>query len=179
MPVRKIVITGPESTGKSTLCRQLAAHYNTRWVDEYAREYLHQHGKHYQYEDLYKIACGQVQAEEAALSDPQLLAEHLFIDTDLYVIKTWSEFVYGKCDNRILTTIAERTYDLYLLCNTDLPWEYDELREYPDIESRQRLLNYYKDALVNQHVPWVMVSGTEAERLQQACTAIEKYFPVI
>ena len=178
MQLKKIVVIGPESTGKSTLCAQLAEHYNTRWVREYAREYLLKYGTDYKYEDLYTIAEGQIKGEEdivnsqPATHNPQLI----FIDTDLQVIKVWSEFVFNKADNRILTQIANRQYDLYLLCNTDLPWVEDELREYPDLESREKLYHYYKETMINQTVPWVEISGNYEERLQKAINAVNKLF---
>ena len=175
MQLKKIVIIGPESTGKSTLCAQLANHYKTQWVREYAREYLLKHGTGYKYEDLYTIAEGQIKGEtditnnlQPATHTPQLI----FIDTDLQVIKVWSEFVFNKCDNRILTAIANRQYDLYLLCNTDLPWVKDELREYPDLESREKLYHYYKETMINQPTPWVDISGNHEERLQKAISAV-------
>jgi NadR type nicotinamide-nucleotide adenylyltransferase len=176
MHPKKIVVVGPESTGKSTLCSMLAAHYKSIWVEEYAREYLMKHGTEYSFEDLYTIAQGQLQNEEDGLA--KLLSKNssspLFIDTDMYVMKVWSEFVFGKCDNRILTAIATRKYDLYLLCNTDLPWVKDELREYPDLENRQKLYHYYHDLLVNQHVPWKLISGESYEgRFEQAVKAVD------
>ena len=176
--LKKIVAIGPESTGKSNLCTQLAAHFKTKWVPEYAREYLMTNGTSYQYEDLLKIANGQIKEEETisnVLSNSPLTTTHyplLFIDTDLYVMKVWSEFVFNKCDNKILTQIAKRQYDLYLLCNIDLPWVKDELREYPDLKSREKLYCYYKDLLVTQHVPWIEISGNYNERLQKAIVAV-------
>jgi NadR type nicotinamide-nucleotide adenylyltransferase len=178
MTIKKIVVIGPESTGKSTLCKQLAAHYGSLWVPEYAREYLLKNGTKYSLEDLSIIADGQIHNEEtiaaAGLNRP-LTTDHqlLFIDTDLYVIKVWSEFVFNACDNRILSQVATRKYDLYLLCSTDLPWEKDELREYPDLSSREKLFHYYKDALVNQYVPWALISGSQEERLQNAIRAVD------
>ena len=175
MQFKKIVIIGPESTGKSSLAAQLANHYKTQWVPEYAREYLLKYGTDYTYEDLYTIAEGQIKGEtdiinslQPATRNPQLI----FIDTDLQVIKVWSEFVFNKCDNRILTAIANRQYDLYLLCNTDLPWVKDELREYPDLESREKLYHYYKETMINQSVPWEEISGNHEERLQKAICAV-------
>ena len=97
----------------------------------------------------------------------------LFIDTEMYVMKIWCEFVFGKTHQFILNQLAIRKYDLYLLCNIDLPWSKDELREYPDIESRQKLFNMYKDNMINQHVPWKIIEGTENERLHAAIAAIE------
>lgn len=169
--IKKIVVIGPESTGKSTLCTELAAHYNTQWVREYAREYLETNGTDYSFEDLYTIAQGQIANEEKALA--ATTAGCLFVDTDLYVIKVWSEFVFNKCDNRILTDITKRSCDLYLLCNTDLPWVKDNLREYPDLVTRDKLFHYYKEEMTEQHVPWVIISGGYEERLKQAVEAVD------
>ena len=177
--VKKIVIIGPESTGKSTLCEQLAKHYSTQWVPEYARKYLDTNGIKYTYEDLYKIAHGQIESEDKIInSGPwtvgnKATASPVFIDTDLYVIKVWSEFVFNKCDNRLLTSIANRKYDLYLLCNIDLPWVKDALREYPDLHTRKKLFHYYKEAMVNQPVSWNIISGSYEDRLQQAIAAVD------
>jgi len=174
MQPKKIVIVGPESTGKSTLCEMLAAHYKSSWVEEYAREYLVKNGTDYTFEDLYTIALGQIKNEEAGLKKLAGTSSPLFIDTDMYVMKVWSEFVFDACDNRILTEIAKRKYDLYLLCNTDLPWVKDELREYPDLENRQKLFHYYHDLLINQHVPWKLISGESYEgRFMQAVKAVD------
>jgi NadR type nicotinamide-nucleotide adenylyltransferase len=167
--MKKVVVIGPESTGKSTLCTQLADHFGVSWVPEYARQYLLQHGAGYQYNDLLTIAKGQIALEDeyaARVKDPVL-----FVDTDLYVMKVWCEFVYNKCHQWILDRIAERGYDLYFLCDIDLPWVQDGLREYPDLENRQKLYHIYKDILVNQSVPWMEISGSEEERLQKGIIA--------
>lgn len=171
MRLRKIVIIGPESTGKSTLTAALAEHFQTAWVREYAREYLEEHGMDYGYEALTTIARGQLALEDAAVAGANGL---LFIDTDLYVMKVWSEFVFGRCESWILEEIARRPYDAYLLCHPDLPWVPDALREYPDAGIRGRLFHIYKDLLVNQHVPWAEVSGMADERLARAIAAVER-----
>jgi len=176
--MKKIVIIGPESTGKSTLCEQLAAHYNTEWVREYAREYLLKNGVAYSFEDLLEIAKGQVLGEQLvvdrwSMTDELINTRPLFIDTDMYVMKVWSEYVFKKCHHWILNRIVERQYDLYLLCNIDLPWMKDELREYPDLKARQELYCYYKDIMINQQVPWVEISGSYEERLSKAITAVD------
>ena len=180
--IRKIVAIGPESTGKSSLCKALAAHYNTLYVKEYAREYLLTHGTQYTYDNLLDIAKGQIQLEENAIEAVNKLALNaqfpkplnLFLDTDLYVMKVWCEFVFNQCHLWILNSIASRKYDLYLLCNTDMPWVKDELREYPDLATRNKLYHYYKDLLINQQVPWVEISGNYEERLQKAIVAVER-----
>jgi NadR type nicotinamide-nucleotide adenylyltransferase len=178
--IKKIVIIGPESTGKSTLCKQLAEHYNAIWVAEYAREYLLKNGTNYTFENLLDIAKGQVKNEELGIRNWEASGKSaignrqskIFIDTDMYVMKVWSEFVFEKCHHWILNRIAERKYDLYLLCNIDLPWVKDELREYPDLKTRERLYQHYKDIMVNQHVPWVEISGSYEERLQKAINGL-------
>ena len=170
--VKKIVVIGPESTGKSTLCEQLAAHYNTIWVKEYAREYLLNNGTDYSFDNLLEIAKGQINNEQLAISNLQNTP--LIIDTDMYVMKVWCEFVFNQCHHWILNRIVERKYDLYLLCNIDLPWIKDELREYPDLKTREKLYHHYKDIMVNQNVQWVDISGNHNARLQKAINAINK-----
>ncbi len=175
MSIKKIVIIGPESTGKSTLCEQLAKHYNASWCPEYAREYLLTNGTRYTTDDLLIIAKEQIKLEEKMAANAK--NNLLFIDTNMYVLKVWSEFVFGKCDSWILNQVVQRTYDLYLLCNTDLPWQKDELREYPDLLTRQQLYLQYKDHLINQSVPWSEVSGNTEARLRNAIAAVDKYIP--
>ena len=192
--LKKIVAIGPESTGKSSLCTQLAQHYSTLWCPEYAREYLTIHGMNYTYEDLLRIATGQIELEEkyqslVRVSEPGVkttddsrlpnssLTIHrslLFIDTDMYVMKVWCEFVFGNCHQFILDQIAKRKYDLYLLCDIDLPWTRDELREYPDEGPRQKLYEIYKDTMQNQSTPWVEIKGSYEQRLQKAIDAVER-----
>jgi NadR type nicotinamide-nucleotide adenylyltransferase len=174
--LKKIVIIGPESTGKSTLCEKLSAHFNSAWCPEFARTYLTQHGKDYSYEDLLTIAKGQLQLEDEYTLNAESKQNNplLFIDTDMYVMKVWCEFVFGKCHQWILDRITQRSYDLYLLCKPDLPWVHDDLREYPDETRRFKLYHYYKDALANQSTPWVEISGNYEERLQKAIDAVNK-----
>ncbi len=174
--MKKIVIIGPESTGKSTLSEQLAKHYSTSWVPEFAREYLMQHGAGYTYDDLLTIAKSQLALEESYIEKAAPASKLLFIDTDQYVMKVWCEFVFGKCHRWILDQITKRKYDLYLLCNIDLPWTHDALREYPDLAPRQELYAIYKDILTNQPVPWVEISGNYDERLQKAIQAVNDLF---
>jgi NadR type nicotinamide-nucleotide adenylyltransferase len=178
--IKKVVVIGPECTGKSTLCQQLAQHYNTLWCPEYAREFLLKNGTDYAYEDLLTIAQGQITLEESFVQSKEFhsqLKTHdsqiLFIDTDMYVMKVWCEFVFGKCHPWILNQVVERKYDLYLLCNTDLPWVKDELREYPDLQTRETLYYMYKDLMINQSIPWAEISGSENERLQKAVAATD------
>lgn len=180
--LKKIVVIGPESTGKSTLCQQLADHYETAWCPEFAREYLHTNGTNYEFDDLLTIAKGQLALEDEYTARLEQQAEPmmesgghlpLFLDTDMYVMKVWCEFVFNNCHQWILDQIVSRKYDLYLLCNTDLPWVKDELREYPDHDTRNRLYNIYEDIMINQQVPWVDIRGNSEERLSRAISAID------
>lgn len=189
--LKKIVAIGPESTGKSSLCEQLAEHYKTLWCPEYAREYLTKHGMDYTYDDLLTIAKEQIRLEDEytqlAIGNKQIETEipnashsslitHyplLFIDTDMYVMKVWCEFVFGNCHQFILDEIAKRKYDLYLLCNIDLPWAYDVLREYPDAGPREKLYGIYKNILQNQSTSWIEISGDYEQRLQKAINAVD------
>ena len=177
--MKKIAIIGPESTGKSTLCEQLALHFKTAWVPEYAREYLLTHGTNYSYEDLLTIAKGQLNLEDEITSDVMRMKlptgweeQIIFIDTEMYVMKVWCEFVFQKCHHFILDKIVERRYDLYLLCNIDLPWTHDPLREYPDKEPREQLFRMYEDILINQQTPWVEISGGYEQRFNTAVSSI-------
>jgi NadR type nicotinamide-nucleotide adenylyltransferase len=167
---KKIVVIGPESTGKSTLCEQLATKYNTNWAPEYAREYLMKLGRPYTYDDLVIIARGQLDLEDRITASSK--SPLLFIDTDMYVMKVWCEYVFGKCHPFILDEIVKRKYDGYLLCNTDLPWVADELREYPDLEAREQLFHMYKDLMINQSTPWCEISGGYEETLQKAVSFV-------
>lgn len=198
--IKKVVAIGPESTGKSTLCSLLAAHYHTLWCAEYAREYLLNNGSDYTFDDLLTIARGQLllqeQAERNIAGDQPLIdkgesekniVHHtahiahpvsfgpplLFIDTDMYVMKVWCEYVFGKCHQFILEEIVQRKYHLYLLCKPDIIWIKDELREYPDEQIRKELYHIYRDILINQNVPWVEVSGDYEQRLRMGIAAVE------
>ena len=172
--MKKIVIIGPESTGKSTLTEQLANHYRTAWCPEFAREYLKENGTDYSFDDLLNIARGQLILEDNFLA--QAKNNLYFIDTDMYVMKVWCEVAFNNCHTWILKQIALRNYDLFLLCDTDLPWVKDELREYPALETRRRLFKMYEDLLINQGTKWAVISGSYTERLQVAISLIKTVF---
>ena len=168
--IKKVCIIGPECTGKTVLSGSLAEHLDTVWVEEYARPYLNRLNKPYEEPDLLKIAHGQLRMEDEWAVDANKV---LICDTNLYVIKVWSEFKYGHCEKEILDLIAARTYDLYLLTYIDIPWMADPLREHPD--RREELYKIYLNEMKNQSVPFVEVKGTEQERLHTALQAIDKF----
>jgi len=168
----RIAITGPESSGKTTLAKQLALHFNTVWVPEYARKYLNTNGNNYNYNDLEKIARGQLLSEKKIMKS----AKHfLFADTEMLVIKIWSQYKYGKCSQWILDTLKEHRYNLFLLCKNDLPWAYDSLRENPDITERNILFEMYKTELENYEFPYVVISGKGEKRINAAINAVLQF----
>lgn len=168
--VSKVCVIGPECTGKTVLSEAIAKKLNTVWVEEYARNYLNRLRKPYEEADLLKIAHGQLRMEDEWTIDANKI---LVCDTNLIVIKVWSEFKYGRCDEAILKLIDERKYDLYLLTYIDIPWIADPLREHPD--RREELYNIYLAEMKNQTVPFVEVKGTEKQRLDSAIAAIDQY----
>jgi len=168
--IRKIAITGPESTGKSELCSQLAVHYSTVWVPEYARDYLNKIDRPYTYDDILEIARGQIKNEDYW---GRKANEYLFCDTELIVAKIWCEVKYHQCHPWILEMIGKNHYDLYLLCNIDLPWEYDPQREHPGL--RQCLFDLYYKELSERNLPFFIISGKGKDRMINAISIIDKY----
>ena len=167
---KRILILGPESTGKSTLAEKLALHYAEPWVPEVAREYLEKLDRPYTYEDLLQIGKQQMNLEdELALTATRFL----FCDTDLRVIQVWSQHRFGKVDPWVLEEIARRAYDLILLCATDLPWQEDPLREHPELEMRQQFFEIYQQLTQASEFPWTLISGNTAERLSTAIQAVD------
>lgn len=163
----KISITGPESTGKSWLAENLARHYSAKWVPEYARAYLEKLNKPYTFSDILKISKGQLAAENALHSSGHLL----FCDTDILVTYIWCMVRYGKCHSWIKKTLFTNKYDLYLLCDIDLPWEFDKYREHPHM--RKQLFDLYKSELDANKLNYVIINGTGKSRLENAIRAVE------
>ncbi|MBN7814538.1 AAA family ATPase [Algoriphagus pacificus] len=172
MKPERILILGPESTGKSTLASDLSTYYNEPWVPEYAREYLDQLGRNYEYDDLLEIAKGQVRLEDQLALEAD---KFLFCDTDLRVIHIWSEHRFGKTHPWVMEQIAKRDYSLILLTATDLPWEPDPLREYPELEMRQYFFEKYLNLAKASGFPFEVVYGSEKERLNQAIEYISTH----
>lgn len=171
MSVKKVVVIGPESTGKSMLSQALAEALDTEWVAEYAREYLETLGTPYKEEDLLHIAKGQLAVEDKLTA----IANNIVIcDTDLYVIKVWSEHSYGRSAPWVLEQIAKRQYDLYLLTYIDVPWTDDPLREHGEETERQYFYAQYKDIVMNSGVPWVEIKGKHEDRIEIALKAIRE-----
>jgi NadR type nicotinamide-nucleotide adenylyltransferase len=165
----KIVLTGPESTGKSTLANQLANHFEASIAPEFARYFINNLDRDYVEADLFEIAKGQLDNEQ---HQSLLTNEILICDTDLLTIKIWSEFKFGKCDPQILEWIEERKYDHYLLCGTDVEWQFDPQRENP--KERVELYEIYKKELTFYNKPFTEIAGNENQRFQKASHLIEQ-----
>ncbi|MBP7272439.1 MAG: ATP-binding protein [Saprospiraceae bacterium] len=162
--IKKIVITGAESSGKTTLAQQLATYCAVPLMPEYAREYLELLQRPYQQPDLLQIAKEHVRREDACIATAT--ASYIFLDTDLLTIKIWSEYKYGNCAPWILQQIMQRKYDLYLLCSPDMPWQYDPLRENP--HNRHEIFELYWRQLTQLNATFAVLSGDEEHRFQQA-----------
>ncbi len=165
-----IAITGPESTGKSTLSAALAGRLNCPWRQEAARGYLENLGREYEESDLLRIhEIQEAQTQKLLSQKPRFL----ILDTDAQVMQGWSEIKYRRCATPILETLALQIPQLYLLPNTDIPWQPDPLREHPDPEDRQRLWHYYQEAVQESGVPFALLAGGPAEQLEEALRVIE------
>lgn len=163
-----VAVVGPESTGKTTLARSLAEHFKTPWVPEFAREYLTKLNRPYTQSDLLEIAKGQLKAENKLQSKAN--NRLLFLDTDLLVIKIWSEFKYGNCDPWIEQQLRLNQPSVYILTHFDIPYEEDPLRENPD--ERPELYDLYEEALQNSDSPYFIVQGNQQKRFDKAVKSI-------
>lgn len=170
----KVVLFGPESTGKTTLSRQLARYYNSVWVPEYAREYLqnkwNNERKTCEPKDLLPIAEGQMKLENELAQKTDSV---LICDTDLLETKVYSEAYYtGTCDPILEKYALENTYDLYFLTYIDTPWEADDLRDKPN--DREDMFEVFQNELIKQNRPYVLLKGDKKERLNRAVLEIDK-----
>ena len=166
----KIIVTGPEMSGKTTLCKALSEHYNLPFTKEFAREYLTDLGKNYLQEDLLEIAKGQLENEQLITNNQQISLH----DTDLITLKIWSDYKYGNCNNWILEQIEKQKVEnrFYLLCKPDLKWDYDTLRENPT--NRNELLEIYKQELENLGHKFLIIKGED--RNEQAIESLATNF---
>jgi nicotinamide riboside kinase len=168
----KIAMFGPESTGKTTLAIQLAAHYQTDWVPEFARDYLQAKWDTKEQvctvDDMLPIAFGQTELENAKLATAN---KFLFCDTNLMVTKVFSEVYYGFCDPLLDKAAQEHDYDLFFLTDIDVPWERDDLRDKPS--GRESVFSVFKKSLIDNHKPFITLSGDKSHRLKNAISIID------
>lgn len=165
--LKKIAIIGPESTGKTWLAERLAAHFGEPFVPEYAREYLNEHGPDYIKEDLLKIAQGQIALEDER---SEKASHFLFCDTNLVVLKIWSDFKFNETDPWIEGQLKTRKYDHYFLTDIDLPWEQDPQREHP--HQREYLYGLYQNYLTEKGLEFSTISGHGEDRITSAIESI-------
>ena len=168
----KIALFGPESTGKTTLAKQLAAHYETEWVPEFARDYLQEKWEENQHicvaDDMLPIAKGQVVLENQKLAAAN---KYLFSDTNLLVTKVFSEMYYGFCDPVLNEAALEHEYDLFFLTDIDVPWEKDDIRDTP--KGRETVFSVFKQTLIDNNKPFITLSGSKEDRLAKATAIID------
>lgn len=167
--MQKFVFTGPECSGKTTICSTIAQQVNTEWVSEYAREYLNRLERPYEESDLLEIAKGQIQKELSCLNSKS----PLFCDTSLLVMKIWSTVKYGRCHPWIEEQLIANPPTLYFLCSPDIPWIADPLREHP--KQRAQLLELYKEELIQLKIPFVFLSGNKQQRLAEVLKILSIY----
>ncbi|MBN2664257.1 MAG: ATP-binding protein [Bacteroidales bacterium] len=171
MRAKKIVITGAESTGKSTLTKQLAKHYNTNYLKEYSREYVENLKRKYTYDDVVIITRKQIELEEQIANNSKKI---FFVDTSLIVLKVWFEVVYNKIPDWFEKKNRETFADFYLLCNNDLDWIPDKVRE-NNGQMRDFLHEKYKENLENYKLNYSIISGKNNERIQKSVIEIDNF----
>ena len=170
----KVVLFGPESSGKTTLSMLLSKHYNALWVEEFAREYLQtkwdNEKKICELRDILPIARGQMKLEnELSLQTSKLL----FCDTDLLETKVYSEQYFNNyCNPELEKYALQNYYHLYILTDIDIPWVKDDLRDRPN--NRKEMFIAFKQALIKYKKPYVLVSGNIEERIEIAISEIDK-----
>jgi nicotinamide riboside kinase len=169
--ILKIAIYGPESTGKTTLAKQLAAHFNTVWTPEFAREYLQQKWDRSQevctLADMMPIALGQTQLENEKLA---LANTFLFCDTNVLVTKVYSDIYYKTCEPELEKAAFEHHYDLFFLTDVDIPWQKDDLRD--SAQYRDQSFQVFKETLIAHNKPYILLSGNQDTRLEKAISIL-------
>jgi len=169
----RVVLYGPESSGKTTMAQALAKTFQTTWVPEFAREFLQNKWDTHQevctLEDLHHIAIGQMAAENKALKQAKKV---LFCDTNVWVTKVWSETHFeGYCSPELNLWTKQVSYDHYLLTSPDIPWEKDDLRDRPN--DREAQFAYFEKILLEHDLPYTTLNGNHQIRLKQATKVVE------
>ena len=167
--IKRIALIGPESTGKTTLCEQLAIHFHTVWVPEYSRSYNEKLERPYTLDDIELCSRKQLEMEDELLQQ----ANHcLFSDTELIVAKVWCEDVFKTCPQWIENEITKRKYDFYLLTFPDLPFREDPARENP--KRRNYFFELYKSELEKRKFNFEIVTDSGKSRFENALKAMDK-----
>jgi len=172
-PVIKIAIVGPESTGKSTISAQLAQHYNTVWVPEYARGYCEKLTAPCTWQDEVNMFYGQLKLEQSLLPKAN---DILICDTTFITVKIWSDYTFGKAPQEVIDELPRHSYDFYLLMDIDLPWEEDPLRDFP--QQREHFMQVWHNELKALKADYVVISGIDHQRFKNAVQAIYERFNI-
>lgn len=173
--VTKMTILGAESTGKTTLCRDLAAHFSCPWVPEYMRIYLQDKWDNTQqtctWEDLLPIAQGQIALENSLAQQAELNNDkYLFCDTSLFELMVYAHWYYGDCPNVLTKAALDHQYDLTILTEVDIPWVADDLRDSP--HEREAISAFFETMLNRYQIPFKKVGGSRPDRVR----AVEQIF---
>ncbi|MBD1393610.1 AAA family ATPase [Mucilaginibacter glaciei] len=168
--IRKIAVVGPESTGKSTMSAYLADHYHTVWVPEFARDYCAALTEPPTWQDEINMFYGQIALEKEMAPQANKL---LICDTTFITVKIWSDEMFGRSPQEVLDALPNHKYDLYLLLDIDLPWQDDPLRDFP--HKREHFMDVWHRELQALNANYVLISGTGANRYENAVAAIDKY----
>jgi len=171
----RIVITGPECTGKSTLAAQLAAHYNTLYIPEYAREYIENLNRPYTYDDVVKIAERQIREEEEFARKAENI---LFYDTYLIITKVWFDVVYKRTPIWIEKVLQQKHIDLFLLCDIDIPWYPDKVRENGGA-MRKKLFQVYRKEIERFGFSYAVINGKGEKRMQNGIHAVDSLLKIL
>ena len=168
--IKKIAIVGPESTGKSTITQQLAKHYQTLWVAEYARYYCAALTAPCTLQDEINMFHGQVALEDAVLAMAE--KDFIFCDTTFITVKIWSDEMLGATPQIVIDALPLKNYDLYLLMDIDLPWREDPLRDFPHM--REHFMQIWHKELRDLNANYVVISGLE-KRFANALAAVDHF----
>ncbi|NOZ48293.1 MAG: ATP-binding protein [Chlorobi bacterium] len=169
--IKKVAIIGSESTGKTELASYLSEKFNTIYIPEIAREYIEKLNRAYQYTDVVNIALKQIEAMPKYITKANNI---LFFDTDLIITKIWLKHVFSYMPEWMDKKIKEQQIDLYLLCNNDIEWKYDPVRENPQL--REYLFYLYKNELENFNFNYKIVAGTGEKRKLNAFKSVKGLF---
>ena len=161
----KVAITGPESSGKTTLSQSLSDHFKVGYIPEFARTYLEQTNGIYTQANLDEMAKGQLTSIE---SSPHSIT---ICDSDFSVLEIWSSYKYGNVSELINEFVKKDIFDLHILCSPDIPWEEDPQRENPN--NRDELFELYKQSLITHNKYFIVVSGDHTNRMEKSLKNID------
>jgi nicotinamide riboside kinase len=165
----RIAILGPESSGKSTLAKALANELKIDFTEEYSRVYLNDIGREYHQNDLLEIAKGQIKLWK------KYDGESFISDSEMIVLKVWYDMKYKQSHNFLVDAVNKQLFDLYLLCEPDLAWQPDPMRESPKLSDRKELFNLYREELESHKFNFEILSGLGEDRLQNALKIIRRF----